>query len=270
MTLHRDRVRVEKRGDIAYVSLARPDKHNALDWDMLNALVEAAREVERDRSLRGVLLFGEGPSFCSGLDFPRFLKEPSRLLRAFAKLNPAGTNLFQQACWAYRELPVPVVAAIHGRCYGGGIQLALAADIRVAAPEAELSVMEAKWGLVPDMTGTVTLRELMPMDQAKLLTMTGRTFTGDEARGYNLVTQVSDDPMGAAEAILAEIATRSPDSVSATKRLFHQTWDASVGKAFAIESALQTVLLAGKNQKEAVKANFEKRAAKFGRRSRAI
>ncbi|MCB9656746.1 MAG: crotonase/enoyl-CoA hydratase family protein [Sandaracinaceae bacterium] len=265
-----ERVRIDRSADIAYVTLVHATKHNALDWEMLTALVDAAESLGRDRGLRGVILHAEGPSFCSGLDFPKFTKEPARMARAFAKLRPGGTNLFQEACWAFRRLPLPVAAVLHGRCFGGGLQLALAADFRFTTPDCELSIMEAKWGLIPDMTGSVTLRELMTIDQAKRLTMTGRVFRGDEALRYNLVTEVSADPMAAAEGLMAELVTRSPDSVAATKQLFHDTWVAPEDAAFSLETRLQALLLTGKNQRAAMQANFEKRAPRFGKRLRML
>ena len=270
MSVHRDRVRITREGDVAYVTLIRADKHNALDWDMLNALVEAAAELRADRRVRGAVIHGEGGSFCSGLDFPQFTKQPTRLARAFAKLTGSSTNLFQEACWAFRNLPIPVAAVLHGRCYGGGLQLALAADFRFAEPSTELSILEAKWGLIPDMTGSVTLSELLPMDVAKRLTMTGEMFDAEAAKGYGLVTEVTNDPMGAAEALLATIAARSPDSVAATKRLFHESWTASEERAFSLETWLQAKVLAGKNQRAAMKSNFAKKPPRFGPRGRAV
>lgn len=252
------RVRVEIRGDVAYVTMTRDDKYNALDWEMLNGLVDAARAVGRERSVRVVILSGEGRAFSSGLDFPSFTKQPGRMLRGFLKYGVKSTNLFQEAAYCWRRLPVPVIAVLHGRCYGGGLQIALGADFRFATPDCELSILEAKWGLVPDMTGTVTLRELLPIDQAKLLTMTGRTFDGTEALALHLVTGVGVDPMAMAESLAAELRTRSPDSVAATKQLFQETWIAGVRRAFSKESTSQLGLLLRPNQRIAMKANFEK------------
>jgi enoyl-CoA hydratase/carnithine racemase len=265
-----ERLKIDRRGDVAYLTLTHSKKHNALDWEMLCALVDAADELKKDRTLRGVILSGEGPSFCSGLDFPKFTKEPMKLVRAFAKYGVRSTNLFQEACWAYRRLPVPVAAVLHGRCFGGGVQLALAADFRFTTPDCQLSILEAKWGLIPDMTGSVTLRELMPIDQAKRLTMTGRVFSGEEALGYNLVTEVNADPMGAAESLMAEICARSPDSVAATKQLFQETWVATEDEAFSRESRLQALVLTGSNQRAAMNANFKKEPPRFGRRLRGL
>lgn len=258
-----NRVKLEVRDDIAYVSMIRTDKFNALDWDMLTDLVDAAQKIGRNKAIRAVILQGEGKAFCSGLDFPSFTKQPAKMVRGFLKYGVKTTNLFQEVAWCWRRLPVPVIAVIHGYCYGGGVQIALGADFRYTTPDCEFSILEAKWGLVPDMTGTVTLRELLPMDQAKLLTMTGRMFNGTEARELNLVTGVSDDPLAEAEKLVAEIKARSPDSVAATKQLFHETWVAGVRRAFSKESRIQLGLLLGKNQKIAVDANFKKKKPAF-------
>lgn len=267
------RIRIERtgpEGQVAHVVLQHADKHNALDWDMLCALVDTGRELARDRSLRAVIMRAEGPSFCSGLDFPRFTKQPAKLLRAFAKYGLRSTNLFQEACWVWRRLPVPVLAVVHGRCFGGGIQLALSADFRFVTPDCQMSILEAKWGLIPDMSGSVTLRELMPIDQAKRLVMTGRTFTGEEALGFGLATEVSEDPMQAAEALVEELLTRSPDAIAGAKRLLHETWVADEDAAFSRETRLQALVLAGQNQRAAMKANFARKAPKYSKRSRVL
>src|SRR5947208_10929090 len=139
--------------------MTRAEKFNGLDLDMLDALVAAAATIKGDRAVRAVILRGDGPAFCAGLDFASVSRQPLRVARAFLRLPGRTTNLFQQTCWAWRELPVPVLAVLHGRCYGGGMQLALGADFRYSTTDCELSIMEAKWGLIPDMTGSVTLRE---------------------------------------------------------------------------------------------------------------
>jgi enoyl-CoA hydratase/carnithine racemase len=260
------RVRVEVRDGIADVVMIRTDKHNGLDWNMFTGLVAAARSLENDRDLRAVILRGDGPSFCSGLDVASFSKAPAKALRMFLKYGVKRTNLAQEAAWCWRKLPVPVIAAIHGKCWGGGLQIALACDFRYTRPDAELSVMEIKWGLIPDMTGSVTLRELVPIDVAKELTMTGRILSGTEARQLNLVTGVADDPIAAAKELAERLKVRSPDAVAAGKALFHQTWGASEARALAVESRLQVKMFRSRNQRVAAKANFAKTAPQFGRR----
>jgi enoyl-CoA hydratase/carnithine racemase len=261
-----ERVRVEVRDAIAYVTLARAEKYNGLDAPLFTGLVDAAKRVGEDLSVRAVILRGEGKAFSTGLDFKAFGQAPELLQRGFVDLDGRTTNLFQEAAWCWRRLPMPVVAVLHGRCYGGAMQIALAADFRFATPDCELSIMEVKWGLIPDMTGTVTLRELVGIDRAKELTMTGRVFSGAEAKAMNLITGIAADPLAAAEALAAQIKTRSPDAVAAAKALFHATWNASEAEALAAERRVQAVLLASAGHREAIRANFEKREPVFGPR----
>ncbi len=258
---------IEYRGNIAWVRLNRPEKRNAVNFDVMDGLVSAARTLRKDRNLRAIILHGEGESFCSGLDFPDVTRRPARIARGFRTMCGLGTNLFQEMAWAWRRLPVPVIAVLHGHCFGAGIQLALAADFRLTTPDCQLSIMEAKWGLIPDMSGSASLRELVSIDQAKLLTMTGRVISGTEARAINLVTEVHDDPMAAAEALAYELAARSPDAVGMAKRLFQKTWVAGEKLAFRAERHLQVAVLAGSNQRAAMKAAMKKESPTCGRRA---
>jgi enoyl-CoA hydratase/carnithine racemase len=259
-----ERVLLDVRDGVAYVTLNRAEKYNGLDFPMFRALVDTAKRVAADREIRVVILSGDGNAFCAGLDFAAFGKESALAqTRAFAKLPGQATNLFQQACWAWRELPVPVIAVLHGHCFGGGLQLALAADFRFATPDCELAVLEGRWGLIPDMTGSVTLRELVPMDLAKRLTMTAEIFDGRQALEYGLVTGVSDEPMKDAEQLAGQLIARSPDAVAATKRLFHTTWTRAPRWAFWTESVLQGRLLTGVNHKIARKAGMAKELPKY-------
>jgi enoyl-CoA hydratase/carnithine racemase len=263
-----ERVLVEIRDQIAYVTLNRPEKLNGLDMPMFRALVDAGRALKKDKSVRAVIISGAGRAFCAGLDFASTSKESQVTIgRAFAKLPGQQTNLFQQVCWVWRELPVPVIAVLHGHCYGGGMQLALAADFRFATPDCELSVMEGRWGLIPDMTGSVTLRELVGMDVAKRLTMTAEIFDGRQALEYGLVTGVSDEPVKDAEALAAELIARSPDAIAATKRLFHSTWYRSPRWAFWTESVLQAQLMRGANHRIARAAGKAKELPAWAQRS---
>ncbi|MCJ0905287.1 crotonase/enoyl-CoA hydratase family protein [Rhodococcus sp. ARC_M6] len=258
-----DRVRVEIVESVAYVSLDRPEKLNGLDLDTLEELVDAARRIKADRSIRGVILQGSGKAFSAGLDFASAGKQPKRMAKAFAKLPGQKTNLFQRACWVWRELPVPVIAVVHGHCFGGGLQLALAADFRFSTPDCTFSVMEAKWGLIPDMTGTVTLRELAAMDVVKRLAMTAEIFDGKQAFEWGLVTGVDEDPLAQARELLAQIMTRSPDAVAATKTLLHKSWNKAPRGAFWVESRVQLALMRGKNYQIARAANSAKKLPEF-------
>ncbi|MDR3664540.1 MAG: crotonase/enoyl-CoA hydratase family protein [Mycobacterium sp.] len=249
-----ERITVDIRNGIAYATLNRADKMNSLDLPMLEALATVPGGLARDRTVRAVILRGDGRAFCTGLDFAGTKLQGLTAVRNFGKLPGQSTNLFQKACWAWRELPVPVLAVLHGHCYGGGLQVALAADFRFATPDCKLSIMEARWGLIPDMTGSVTLRELLPMDVAKRLTMTAEVFSGTDALGYGLVTSVADDPLTAAEDLAGQLIERSPDALAATKKLFHSTWTSSPRSAFWTESLLQLRLLRGRNHRLARKA----------------
>lgn len=263
-----NRVLVDVRDGIATVSLNRPDKHNALDLPMFDAIVDAAAGLRKRRDLRAVILLGAGPSFCSGLDVASVLGKPLKMARSFATYGVKQANVFQQVGLCWRELPVPVIAAIHGSCYGGGLQIALGADFRIAAADAKLSIMEIKWGLVPDMSGTVTLRELMPLDVAKKLAMTGQIVSGMEALALRLVTEVAADPHAAALELAQTLAGKSPDALAGIKQLFDANWSsASESRALALERKVQLRMLTGANQREAVKANVEKRAPAFKPRS---
>lgn len=248
---------------IATVTLNRPDKMNGLDLAMVHALCETGKQIRADKSVRAVILRGEGPCFCAGLDFAKVTKQPAGIMRAFLKPVWRERNAFQQCCWVWRELPVPVIAVVHGHCYGGGLQIALAADFRFARSDARLSVMEIKWGLIPDLTGTKTLAELVPMDVAKELTMTGRVFSGEEAKALGLVTRLAEDPLAEAQALAAELVQKSPDALAGIKKVFHENWSAGESEALANERSIQARLMLGQNQRRAMQAGLKKQPARF-------
>ena len=258
-----ERVLIDIADGVAHVRLNRPEKRNGLDLGLFEALASAGERLTRERAVRAVVLSGEGEAFCAGLDFQDFLGrgEGSRALLQRPEGRPA--NLAQQVAWVWTEVPVPVIAAIHGVAFGGGLPIALGADLRIAAPDARLSVMEIKWGLVPDMSLTKTLLRLVPLDVAKELTFTGRIVTGEEAQRLGLVTRVSRDPLGDARALAREIADKSPHAIRAGKRLLDSAVDLGVHDAFALETQLQLSLLGSPNQMEAVQANFMKKPPRF-------
>ena len=253
---------------VARVWLDRPDKLNGLTLEMLAELSDTARRLRKDRGLRAVVLTGAGESFSAGLDFASALKNPPLIARAFLPSLLRGTNTFQEASWGWRRLPVPVIAVVKGHCYGGGLQLALGADFRISAPDAQWSVLEAKWGLIPDMTGIRSLAELVGMDVAKLLTMTGDTISGERAHELGLVTELAADPMEAADALVEKLRTRSPDAVAAAKRLFNGTWTAGPRRTFARERAEQLALLVNVNTRIAREAAFKSEIPVFSARKR--
>lgn len=255
------RVTITVAGGVADVRLNRAAKLNALDQPMFEALTRAGDRIRADGSVRAVVLSGEGRGFCAGLDFKSFLSAGGGNLLAHDAESPA--NRAQRAAWVWQEVPVPVIAAIHGVAFGGGLQVALGADLRYAAFDAELSVMEIRWGLVPDMSGTQTLRHLVGLDVAKELTFTGRIVGGREAETIGLVTRACDDPRARAFEIARDIAAKSPDAVRASKRLLNASGLVSVQEGLALEAELQRGLLGSPNQIEAVTANFEKRPPRF-------
>lgn len=255
---------------IAVVSLNRPAKLNGLTMAMLRGLDDAAKALRRDRDLRGVIFAGAGDSFCAGLDFGSVLKKPMDIVKAFAP-NPLagdGANLFQRVCWEWRRLPAPVIAVVHGHCYGGGVQLALGADFRVTAADARWSVLEAKWGLIPDMSGARTLADHVGAEQARWLTMTGRELSGAEAVEVGLATETTeslDDAHARAREILRELMGRSPDQLAATKSLFNHAWR-SPRATFRAERFEQAKLLLSENAARARTAAMKKAPPNFVRR----
>lgn len=256
------RVSVSVQDGVADVRLARADKLNALDGAMFQSLVRTGRELAADRSVRAVVLSGEGRAFCAGLDFPSFQGGRSAV-DLFERVEESPANLAQRAAWIWREIPVPVIAAVHGYAFGGGLQVALGADLRIVAPDAELSVMEIRWGLVPDMAGTQLLRDLVRLDVAKELTFTGRRVSGDEAVAIGLATHVADDPRAHALVLAREIAGKSPQAIRAGKALLDAAFHATSEDGLLLEEKAQRGLLGSPNQVEAVTANFEKRAPDF-------
>lgn len=259
-----DRISVEERGHVRIVRLSRPDKLNALDLPMFRALMKVGEQLREDPSARAVVLCGEGKAFCAGLDFAGFMSlgndKDADLL---AEGSSPEVTRAQSAAHVFTTLPVPVIAAIHGYAFGGGLQIALGADVRIVHPEAQLSVMEIKWGLVPDMTGTQTLRHLVPQDVAKELTFTGRRLSGEEAVRLGLATRTADDPLAAAIELADEIATKSPDAIRAGKTLLSRAYTAEPAEGLRIEADIQKTLIGKPNQLEAVRANMEKRPPEF-------
>jgi enoyl-CoA hydratase/carnithine racemase len=262
-TSSEQRVAVEVSDHVAMVTLTRPDKHNALDIPMFEQIVGAADSLAAASGIRAVVLCGAGPSFCSGLDVVSIMTAGNGLDALVERVHGEVPNWFQRAAHAWLDLPMPVIAAVHGTCFGGGLQIALGADIRIAAPDARLSVMEVKWGLVPDMSITRTLPRLVSIDVAKELTFTGRVFDGAEAARLGVVTRVADDPLTAARDLAAEIAQRSPDAVRAAKRLYDESWTGEAQRTLALEAELQMSLIGSPNQLAAVAAGFSKEPAAF-------
>ena len=274
-----DRVSITVDNGIADVRLNRPDKLNALDQAMFQGIVDAGEGLKGQAGVRVVVLSGEGRGFCAGLDFGSFQAMaggPPAAAEPAAPRDSGGgglgsigdtsgriTHLGQQAAWVWQELEVPVIAALHGPALGGGLQIALGADLRIVAPDAKLSVLEARWGLIPDMTGTAMLPRLVGLDVAKELTLTGRMVSGEEAVALGLATKVADDPRAAAFELAADLVTKSPDALREGKRLLNLSGTRPIAEQFADERKTMGSLIGSPNQVEATVAYFEKRPPNF-------
>lgn len=256
------RVTLEMGADgIAQVRLNRPAKLNALDRAMFEAIVEAGHALYALKGLRAVVLAGEGRGFCAGLDMATFSGGPQYLL--ITERTHGIANVYQRVALQWRELPVPVIAAIHGVCLGGGLQIASGADIRVAAPDARLAIMELKWGIVPDMGGYALWRGMVREDVLRELVFTAREFSGEEALGLGLATLLDADPVAHATAIAQEIAGKNPHAIRAAKALANRAHDLSVPEILLEESRAQHGLIYSKNQIEAVMSQMQGRAPNF-------
>ncbi len=263
-----DRITTTIENGVADVRLVRVDKMNALDDAMFSALIETGERLKADPSVRVVVLSGEGRAFCAGLDMGNFGKMASGERKGgdglvTAERTPGGSNRAQHAVMVWREIPVPVIAAIHGVAFGGGFQLTLGADIRYVTADTRMSVMEIKWGLVPDMAGLVLMRLLARDDVVRELTYSGRQFSGEEAVSLGFATRVCADPRADALALAAEIAAKNPHAIRADKRLFEVAARGDQHETLKAESVEQTALIGSPNQIEAVMANMQKRAPVF-------
>jgi enoyl-CoA hydratase/carnithine racemase len=258
-----ERVHVTIDDAIATVRLSRPDKLNALDAGMFEGIIRAGEQVMADKSIRAVVLHGEGRAFCAGLDFASVMGMPDLMQKLLARSEKSPANVAQRVAWIWQEVQVPVIAAVHGVAFGGGLQIALGADIRYVAADAQLSVLEIKWGLIPDMSISQTLTQLVPLDVAKELTFTGRVVSGSEAVELGLATKVSGDPLKDALDTAKLIATKSPHAIRAGKALLNDAPTMSRADALKLETALQVGLLGSPNQMEAVQANMMKRDPEF-------
>jgi enoyl-CoA hydratase/carnithine racemase len=277
-----NRVTISVVDGIADVKMNRADKRNALDNAMFTSLSAAGEYLKKLDGLRVVVLSGDGASFCAGLDFSSFAQMAEAGAKANAADNKADnkageksdmnagamvdgriTHMAQQVCWVWQEVPVPVIAAVHGHALGGGIQIALGADIRIVHPDTQLSVREVHWGLIPDMTGTLMLSRLVRPDIAKNLVFTARVFSGKEGHEMGLVTQLSQDVHADAMTMAREIAGRSPEAVRGAKKLLNLLANSGAAEQFAAERATIGQLIGSANQAEAVMSYFEKRPPNF-------
>ncbi len=252
---------------IADVRFNRPEKRNALSFDMIAAMARTIKQLEQETSVRAVVISGEGQGFCSGIDVTNFTAPQTNDEVSFTSLEDRYqdriTNIFQFIAYGYKQLPMPVIAAIHGVAYGGGCQIALGADIRLAPPDAKRSIMEMKRGLIPDKSASQTIRDLLPLDVAKELIFTGKIVNGEEAASLGLVTRTCDAPYDEAIDLAREIASKSPQAVRAAKKLLNEVWHGNEAEGLKRESELEMTLIGGPSQIEAIMANLEKRQPHF-------
>ncbi len=259
-------VKISIENHVADVRFNRPEKYNALSFAMIDAMAGAINRLAKEPGVRAVVISGEGKSFCAGLDIENFAamqagenKFPNLTDRYQNRIS----NIYQHIGYGWKELPVPVIAAIHGVALGGGFQIAMGADIRFSTPDAKFSIMEMRWGLIPDMSVTQTIRDVVSIDMAKELIFTGKTIKGEEAARLNLVTHVCEKPHEEAMALAGEIASKNPDAIRAAKKLINEVWHGDSGRGLMMESELMMTLMGSPNQLEAVSANFTKRAPIF-------
>jgi len=248
---------------VVELSLSRADKMNALDPAMFAALVAAGEQLRHDTAVRAVVISGKGRAFCAGLDMQSFADMDSAVGKDLVPRTHGISNAAQHVAYVWRQVPVPVIAAVHGAAFGGGLQVALGADVRIVAPDTKMSVMEIKWGLVPDMAGMVLMRELARTDVVRELTYTGRIFLGEEALRIGFATRLATDPLAEALQMAHDIAAKNPDAIRANKRLLNASLSQDAASLLMAESVEQQRLIGSANQLEAVRANMEKRSPRF-------
>jgi enoyl-CoA hydratase/carnithine racemase len=252
-------ITVSVENHVADVRFNRPDKYNALSFDMITAMANTINRLAKEPGVRVVVISGEGKGFCAGLDVENFAALQSgenKLPDLRERYENHITNIFQHIAYGWKELPMPVIAAIHGVAMGGGCQIALGADIRFCTPDTRFSIMEMRWGLIPDMSVTQTIRDLVSIDVAKELIFTGKVIRGEDAARLKLVTHVCEKPYDEAMALAKEIASKNPDAVRAAKKLLNETWHGDSARGFLMESELMMTLLGTPNQIEAISSNF--------------
>lgn len=260
-----DRVSITEENQVATVTLTRADKRNALDLDMIRAIVDAGESLAARKDIRAVVLTGDGPAFSAGLDLKAMPQIAQFAMQGgvFLERTHNNSNLFQAASMVWAEMPQPVIAAVHGYAFGGAFQIMLGADMRIAAPDTRFSIMEGRWGIIPDMGGMVLMRRLARGDVIRKLTYSAEQFEAPAALDWGFVTEISDTPLERAHAIATEIATKSPDAVRAAKALIRDTELMDTRETLIAESKAQEKLMGTPNQMEAVMAGMQKRKAEF-------
>ena len=251
---------------ISLVQLNRPEKQNAFDLKMFLALKKTINRIKRNRKVRAVIICGEGKSFSSGLDVKKLLNNPSAAVRLLWKWLPGNPNLAQYVSIGWRQVPVPVIAVLHGRCWGAGMQLALGCDYRIAHPETSLSIMESRWGLIPDMAGNIGVRENIPLDKAMMTTMLAEELLAKEALKVHLISEVAEEPLERAKQLAIELTMRSPDTLAAIKKLMTKNFFPNQRRILAKETWYQWRMILSANRALATKKNQDN-TIKYKRRS---
>ncbi len=258
-----DRVKINVENHIAVVTFNRPEKMNALDDEQFHAIIAAGEKVSHDPDVRVVVIHGEGRAFCAGLDVSGFSTGDDGIDDAVLSRTHGIANKWQQAAWVWRSCPVPVIAAVHGVSFGGGLQIMLGADIKYVAAETKLSIMEMKWGLIPDMAGTQLMYHSVRDDIIRELTYTNRVFSGVQAVEYGFATHVSANPLDDAMALAKEIASKSPSAIVKAKKVLNEAPYLNVEDGLMLESVEQTAIIKKPNQLEAIYASLQKRPGNF-------
>ncbi|MBB1354311.1 crotonase/enoyl-CoA hydratase family protein [Pseudoalteromonas sp. SR45-5] len=245
-------IKLEKQNGIATVTLSRAKKQNALSFEMFVELNKAIKNIKRDRSIRAVVIKGDGEHFCAGLDISAVMAVPLNIIKLLLKWLPGNQNLAQKVVLGWQSLSVPVIAQIDGNCLGGGLQIALGADYRIVHIDAKLAIMEARWGLCPDMGANVMMSGLVKRDQALWLASHANPITAQQANELGLVTQLTDDTQQATQNMLNTLLERSPDTLAAIKRVTQLSYKPNQRKILAKETFSQIRLLLNPNTKKAI------------------
>lgn len=262
------RTKLTIQDDVAILTLHRSEKRNAFDMNMFKDIEKAQSKLRQDLNLRAIIIHGEGDDFSTGLDIKQIMQNKKNVLKLLWKWLPGQANLAQRVVYDWQKIPVPVICAIHGRCWGAGLQLALGADFRIVSPDSQFSIMESRWGLMPDMAGNLTLHGNLKLDYAMLLSMSGEIIDARQALEYGLVTKIENSPLEKAFALANQLKEKSPDSNAGIKRLYHQLWNSQRRKILAKETFYQWRILLGKNQRKSVKAMQSKQSANYSKRLR--
>jgi len=267
-----DRITLTIEDHVAHVTLSRADKMNALDNEMFEAIPMVGEQLRSDPSIRVVIVSGDGGNFSAGLDKSNFSSilekkgvslEPGEPAMVLANRTHGIANALQYVVWMWRELPMPVIAAIDGFCLGGGLQIALGADFRYARPDSQFSILEMRWGIVPDMGSTQIMRHMIRDDVIRELTYTARIFGAEQAKEWGFITEIVDNPLEHALNTAKQIAYKNPDAIQAAKKILEASNYQTAAEGLLMESVEQDDIMGTPNQIEAVMAELQKRKPTF-------